>query len=109
MLSYSGTSVTHEEFLALVCSDKSESDLVFDLLQTAEQRTKREHLKEKRKALLETRLVKVRMRKMKKSKMDPGAEEEEGTSVFFSSCIITVIRGRDVRHRFLLLRVEILV
>ncbi|KAM9483032.1 coiled-coil domain-containing protein 174 [Clarias gariepinus] len=46
--------------------------------QTAEQRTKRENLKEKRKALLEARLAKVRMRKGKKSKMDPGAEEEEG-------------------------------
>ncbi|XP_060776101.1 coiled-coil domain-containing protein 174 [Neoarius graeffei] len=45
--------------------------------QTAEQRTKRENLKEKRKALLEARLDKVRMRKMKKSKIDPGAEEEE--------------------------------
>ncbi|KAG7326177.1 hypothetical protein KOW79_009578 [Hemibagrus wyckioides] len=45
--------------------------------QTAEQRTKREHLKEKRKAMLEARLAKVKMRKMKKSKLEPGAEEEE--------------------------------
>ncbi|KAK2858259.1 hypothetical protein Q7C36_006178 [Tachysurus vachellii] len=45
--------------------------------QTADQRTKRENLKEKRKALLEARLAKVKMRKMKKSKMEPGAKEEE--------------------------------
>ncbi|MCI4375041.1 hypothetical protein PGIGA_G00104570 [Pangasianodon gigas] len=45
--------------------------------QTADQRTKREQLKEKRKALLEARLAKVKMRKMKKSKMEPGAEDEE--------------------------------
>ncbi|KAI5109491.1 sorting nexin-5-like [Silurus meridionalis] len=44
---------------------------------TAEQRTKREHLKEKRKSVLEARLAKIRMRKMKKSKMEPGAEENE--------------------------------
>ncbi|XP_053492550.1 coiled-coil domain-containing protein 174 [Ictalurus furcatus] len=49
--------------------------------QTAEQRTKREHLKERRKALLEARLAKVRMRKTKKSKMDPGAEDEEEAPV----------------------------
>ncbi|KAI5615011.1 coiled-coil domain-containing protein 174, partial [Silurus asotus] len=45
--------------------------------QTAEQRTKREHLKEKRKSVLEARLAKIRMRKMKKSKMEPGAEEND--------------------------------
>uniref|UniRef100_A0A673IAD5 Coiled-coil domain-containing protein 174-like n=1 Tax=Sinocyclocheilus rhinocerous TaxID=307959 RepID=A0A673IAD5_9TELE len=44
--------------------------------QTTEQRHKREQLKEKRKALLEARLAKVRMRRMKKSKLEPGDEEE---------------------------------
>ncbi|XP_073708391.1 coiled-coil domain-containing protein 174 [Garra rufa] len=44
--------------------------------QTTDQRNKREQLKEKRKALLEARLAKVRMRKMKKSKLEPGDEEE---------------------------------
>ncbi|XP_030633311.1 coiled-coil domain-containing protein 174 isoform X1 [Chanos chanos] len=46
--------------------------------QTTEQRTKREQLKEKRKALLEARLAKVRMRKTKKSKLELGTGEEEG-------------------------------
>ncbi|XP_026863703.2 coiled-coil domain-containing protein 174 [Electrophorus electricus] len=45
--------------------------------QTTVQRSKREQLKEKRKSLLEARLAKVRMRKIKKSKLEPGAEEEE--------------------------------
>uniref|UniRef100_A0A8C2KAZ7 Coiled-coil domain containing 174 n=1 Tax=Cyprinus carpio TaxID=7962 RepID=A0A8C2KAZ7_CYPCA len=44
--------------------------------QTTDQRHKREQLKEKRKALLEARLAKVRMRRMKKSKLEPGDEEE---------------------------------
>ncbi|XP_051563498.1 coiled-coil domain-containing protein 174-like isoform X2 [Myxocyprinus asiaticus] len=44
--------------------------------QTTEQRSKREQLKDKRKALLEARLAKVRMRKMKKSKLEPGAEDD---------------------------------
>ncbi|XP_041946257.1 coiled-coil domain-containing protein 174 isoform X1 [Alosa sapidissima] len=48
--------------------------------QTTDQRSKRERLKEKRKALLEARLAKVRMRKMKKSKLD-GTEEESGAAV----------------------------
>ncbi|MBN3302064.1 CC174 protein, partial [Amia calva] len=43
--------------------------------QTMGQRTKREQLKDKRKALLEARLAKVRQRKMKKMKLD-GTEEE---------------------------------
>uniref|UniRef100_A0A671R2L7 Coiled-coil domain-containing protein 174-like n=1 Tax=Sinocyclocheilus anshuiensis TaxID=1608454 RepID=A0A671R2L7_9TELE len=38
--------------------------------QTTDQRHKREQLKEKRKALLEARLAKVRMRRMKKSKLE---------------------------------------
>uniref|UniRef100_A0A8C2KF60 Coiled-coil domain containing 174 n=1 Tax=Cyprinus carpio TaxID=7962 RepID=A0A8C2KF60_CYPCA len=45
--------------------------------QTTDQRHKREQLKEKRKALLEARLAKVRMRRMKKSKLEPGDEEED--------------------------------
>ncbi|XP_066521491.1 coiled-coil domain-containing protein 174 [Hoplias malabaricus] len=45
--------------------------------QTTDQRKKREQLKEKRKALLKARLAKVRMRKMKKNKLDPGEEEAE--------------------------------
>ncbi|KAK2889372.1 hypothetical protein Q8A67_014747 [Cirrhinus molitorella] len=44
--------------------------------QTTDQRHKREQLKEKRKALLKARLAKVRMRRMKKSKLEPGDEEE---------------------------------
>ncbi|XP_016065366.1 PREDICTED: coiled-coil domain-containing protein 174 [Miniopterus natalensis] len=43
--------------------------------QTTDQRTKRENIKEKRKAILEARLAKLRQKKMKKSK-DDGAEEE---------------------------------
>lgn len=44
-------------------------------LQTTEQRTKREQLKEKRQAILQARLAKVRQRKMKKAKLD-GTEDE---------------------------------
>ncbi|XP_076616752.1 coiled-coil domain-containing protein 174 [Chaetodon auriga] len=44
--------------------------------QTTEQRTKREHLKEKRQAILQARLAKVRQRKMKKAKLD-GTEDEQ--------------------------------
>ncbi|KAM8757482.1 coiled-coil domain-containing protein 174 isoform 2-T2 [Acanthopagrus schlegelii] len=44
--------------------------------QTTEQRTKREHLKEKRQAILKARLAKVRQRKMKKAKLD-GTEDEQ--------------------------------
>ncbi|XP_040014381.1 coiled-coil domain-containing protein 174 [Xiphias gladius] len=44
--------------------------------QTTDQRSKRERLKEKRQALLQARLAKVRQRKMKKIKLD-GTEEEE--------------------------------
>ncbi|KAL0978358.1 hypothetical protein UPYG_G00169460 [Umbra pygmaea] len=42
--------------------------------QTTDQRSKREKLKEKRKAMLDARLAKVRQRKMKKSKLD-GTED----------------------------------
>lgn len=45
------------------------------LLQTTEQRSKREQLKEKRQAILRARLAKVRQRKMKKAKLD-GTEDE---------------------------------
>ncbi|XP_013371002.1 PREDICTED: coiled-coil domain-containing protein 174 [Chinchilla lanigera] len=45
--------------------------------QTTDQRTKRENIKEKRKAILEARLAKLRQKKMKKSKED-GTEEESG-------------------------------
>lgn len=45
------------------------------VLQTTDQRTKREQLKEKRQAILQARLTKVRQRKMKKSKLD-GTEDE---------------------------------
>lgn len=44
--------------------------------QTTEQRTKREHLKEKRQAILQARLAKVRQRKTKKAKLD-GTEDEQ--------------------------------
>nr|XP_020031277.1 coiled-coil domain-containing protein 174 isoform X1 [Castor canadensis] len=44
--------------------------------QTTDQRTKRENIKEKRKAMLEARLAKLRQKKMKKSK--DGTEEESG-------------------------------
>ncbi|XP_036387755.1 coiled-coil domain-containing protein 174 [Megalops cyprinoides] len=45
--------------------------------QTTDQRSKRDKLKEKRKALLEARLAKVRQRKMKKAKLDSTEEELE--------------------------------
>ncbi len=45
------------------------------VLQTTEQRSKREQLKDKRQAILQARLAKVRQRKMKKSKLD-GTEDE---------------------------------
>ncbi|XP_044512804.1 coiled-coil domain-containing protein 174 [Gracilinanus agilis] len=45
--------------------------------QTTDQRTRRENIKEKRKALLDARLAKLRQRKMKKLN-DDGAEEENG-------------------------------
>ncbi|XP_029989841.1 coiled-coil domain-containing protein 174 isoform X2 [Sphaeramia orbicularis] len=44
--------------------------------QTTEQRSKRERLKEKRQAILQARLAKVRQRKMKKAKLD-GTEDTE--------------------------------
>ncbi|XP_071351545.1 coiled-coil domain-containing protein 174 [Trachinotus anak] len=44
--------------------------------QTTEQRSKRERLKEKRQAILQARLAKVKQRKMKKTKLD-GNEEAE--------------------------------
>lgn len=50
--------------------------VLFFSLQTTEQRSKREQLKDKRKSLLEARLAKVRMRKIKKSKLEPGDEED---------------------------------
>ncbi|XP_003973249.1 coiled-coil domain-containing protein 174 [Takifugu rubripes] len=43
--------------------------------QTTEQRTKREQLKDKRKAILQARLAKIRKRKMKTDKLD-GTEDE---------------------------------
>lgn len=48
-------------------------------LQTTEQRSKREQLKEKRQAVLKARLAKVRQRKMKKAKLD--GEEVKGQDV----------------------------
>uniref|UniRef100_A0A8C9DQA0 Coiled-coil domain containing 174 n=1 Tax=Prolemur simus TaxID=1328070 RepID=A0A8C9DQA0_PROSS len=45
--------------------------------QTTDQRTKRENIKEKRKAILEARLAKLRKKKVKKSQ-EGGAEEERG-------------------------------
>lgn len=45
------------------------------VLQTTDQRTKREQLKEKRQSTLHARLAKVRQRKMKKAKLD-GTEDE---------------------------------
>lgn len=44
--------------------------------QTTEQRNKRQRLKDKRQAILQARLSKVRQRKMKKAKLD-GSEEEQ--------------------------------
>ncbi|KAF1391584.1 hypothetical protein PFLUV_G00043620 [Perca fluviatilis] len=46
------------------------------VLQTTDQRTKREHLKDKRQVILQARLAKVRQRKMKKAKLD-GTEDEQ--------------------------------
>lgn len=44
--------------------------LICLVLQTTEQRTKREQLKDKRKAILKARLAKIRKRKMKPAKLD---------------------------------------
>lgn len=49
-------------------------------LKTTDQRGKREQLKEKKKALLEARLAKIKMRKMKK--LEPGAEGNGACSLF---------------------------
>uniref|UniRef100_G1SV71 Coiled-coil domain containing 174 n=2 Tax=Oryctolagus cuniculus TaxID=9986 RepID=G1SV71_RABIT len=46
--------------------------------QTTDQRTKRENIKEKRKAILEARLAKLRQKKMKKSKEDGEEENRDG-------------------------------
>lgn len=46
------------------------------VIQTTDQRTKREQLKDKRQAILRARLTKVRQRKMKKAKLD-GTEDEQ--------------------------------
>lgn len=57
------------------CSDYV-SLYICPVLQTTEQRTKREQLKEKRQAILQARLAKLRQRKMKKAKLD-GTEDEQ--------------------------------
>lgn len=54
--------------------------LIFSSVQTTDQRTKRENIKEKRKAMLEARLAKLRQKKMKKSKEDGAEEENTGKS-----------------------------
>ena len=54
--------------------------LIFCYIQTTDQRTKRENIKEKRKAMLEARLAKLRQKKMKKSKEDGAEEENKGIS-----------------------------
>ncbi|ELW46967.1 coiled-coil domain-containing protein 174 [Tupaia chinensis] len=46
--------------------------------QTTDQRTKRENIKEKRKAMLEARLAKLRQKKMKKSKEDGAEDDDKG-------------------------------
>lgn len=51
------------------------------VLQTTEQRTKREQLKDKRQAILKARLAKVRTRKTKKAKLD-GTEDEDNEGVY---------------------------
>ncbi|CAO2605952.1 Coiled-coil domain-containing protein 174 [Lemmus lemmus] len=48
--------------------------------QTTDQRIKRENIKEKRKAMLEARLAKLRQKKIKKSKEDGTEEENRGIS-----------------------------
>nr|XP_006630781.1 PREDICTED: coiled-coil domain-containing protein 174 [Lepisosteus oculatus] len=58
---------------ALRTKQRETLDMLRD--QTMDQRTKREKLKQKRKALLDARLAKVRQRKMKKINLD-GTEEE---------------------------------
>ncbi|KAM7335229.1 hypothetical protein ACRRTK_005706 [Alexandromys fortis] len=49
--------------------------------QTTDQRIKRENIKEKRKAMLEARLAKLRQKKIKKSKEDGTEEENRGGDV----------------------------
>ena len=51
------------------------------VLQTTEQRTKREQLKDKRQAIMKARLSKVRSRKTKKAKLD-GTEDEDNEGVY---------------------------
>ncbi|XP_045146068.1 coiled-coil domain-containing protein 174 [Echinops telfairi] len=51
--------------------------VTFCSVQTTDQRTKRENIKEKRKAVLEARLAKLRQKKMKQSNGD-GTERENG-------------------------------
>lgn len=55
--------------------------------QTTDQRTKRERLKEKRQAVLQARLAKVRQRKMKKAKLDGTEEEEKEEEGLFHSLL----------------------
>ncbi|XP_005071223.1 coiled-coil domain-containing protein 174 [Mesocricetus auratus] len=50
--------------------------------QTTDQRIKRENIKEKRKAMLEARLAKLRQKKIKKSKEDGTEEENKDGDVF---------------------------
>lgn len=54
--------------------------LIFCLVQTTDQRTKRENIREKRKAILEARLAKLRQKKMKGSKEGGAEGEDRGTS-----------------------------
>lgn len=56
------------------------------VLQTTDQRTKRERLKERKQAILQARLAKVRQRKMKKAKLD-GTEEEENEGSDLHGCL----------------------
>ena len=74
--------------------------LIFCAVQTTDQRTKRENIKEKRKAILEARLAKLRQKKMKKSKEGGAEEENRGTlwlvflnlkRKYFSSIDISVV------------------
>lgn len=53
--------------------------------QTTDQRIKRENIKEKRKAMLEARLAKLRQKKMKKSKEDGTQEESREEMELFLS------------------------
>lgn len=85
--------------------------LIFCSVQTTDQRIKRENIKEKRKAMLEARLAKLRQKKIKKSKEDGTEEENRGISClkfltftgkfYFSWCSLIGLQCRNRQLSFI--------